>query len=164
MLMINHTTPVTIPSVAKFSSIPFKYRKEKVITVNVRTTGIIASNNGLLKVFRGNITTDTRKGMSQTRNPNRISLRFLFIFFHFILFYCMIPCFSPLSKKEMVLRFFHHREPLLGYQFVFRGFVGVGEVSFSERADDLVTILVGVLSQSTYRRSAFTVGTFIYGG
>lgn len=49
-----------------------KYLTEKNRTVNVKTTGIIDSNKGLLVDLNGKIKTENTKGISHIKKPNKI--------------------------------------------------------------------------------------------
>jgi len=70
--MTNHTIPINIPSLTNSLLILLRYRTVKRTTADVKTTGIIDSNNGRLEDLKGKMKKETTKGINQIRKPNNI--------------------------------------------------------------------------------------------
>jgi hypothetical protein len=70
--MISHTIPINIPSLTNSLLILLRYRTVKSTTVDVKTTGIIDSNNGRLEDLKGKMKKETAKGINQIRKPKNI--------------------------------------------------------------------------------------------
>ena len=71
-LITSHTIPTNIPSLINSLLIFPRYLTEKNTTVNVKTTGIIDSNKGLLEDLNGNMKNEIIKGISHIKKPNSI--------------------------------------------------------------------------------------------